>query len=90
MKGLKIHLLMEERLCKMKDINLLIESFNNEIKNIITKSKLPIGMIYYILKQNYNNIQKQYYGYLNTLLLKEPEQTEELIKEEIKSQGQEN
>lgn len=51
------------------NINLKIQDFRNNFNNLIKSSQLPIGVIYYVLKNSLSQIQQQYYATLNNLLL---------------------
>lgn len=48
------------------EINFLIQKTYDIIISVIEKSQLPIGIVYYILKDILNNIEKQYYAFLNS------------------------
>lgn len=53
------------------EINFLIQKTYDIIISVIEKSQLPIGIIYYILKDILNNIEKQYYAFLNSQSLEQ-------------------
>lgn len=55
----------------MDNINLKIVNFSNKLKYLIGTSQLPIGIVYYILKDTFNELQKQYYATLNSISLQE-------------------
>ena len=59
-----------------KNINIVISQFDANIKSIIQSSNLPIGVVYYILKNLTQDIEMQYYATLNSIL---SQQTEEEI-----------
>ena len=57
-----------------KNINIVISQFDENIKYLIQSSGLPVGVVYYILKNLMQQIEIQYYATLNSL-----QQTEEKI-----------
>ena len=59
-----------------KNINIVISQFDENIKSLIQSSNLPIGVVYYILKNLTQDIEMQYYATLNSIL---SQQTEEEI-----------
>ena len=68
------------------DINRQIDNFSQELTQIITQSQLPLGTIYYIIKDIYRDLELNYYNYLNNLTFQEVEeqnnQQEEIQEEE--------
>jgi len=58
----------------MENINLKIEQFNLNIKNVIQSSDLPIGIIHYVFKNLQDEIEKTYIGTLNQLMMEEQNQ----------------
>ena len=61
-----------------KNINIVISQFDENIKSLIQSSNLPIGVVYYILKNLTQDIEMQYYATLNSILTQQTE--EEIIK----------
>lgn len=59
-----------------KNINIVISQFDENIKSLIQSSNLPVGVVYYILKNLTQDIEMQYYATLNSILT---QQTEEEI-----------
>ncbi len=59
-----------------KNINIVISQFDANIKSLIQSSNLPVGVVYYILKNLTQDIEMQYYATLNSILA---QQTEEKI-----------
>ena len=59
-----------------KNINVVISQFDENIKSLIQSSNLPVGVVYYILKNLTQQIEMQYYATLNSILT---QQTEEKI-----------
>lgn len=59
-----------------KNINIVISQFDESIKSLIQSSNLPVGVVYYILKNLTQQIEMQYYATLNSILT---QQTEEEI-----------
>ena len=59
-----------------KNINIVISQFDENIKSLSQSSNLPIGVVYYILKNLTQDIEMQYYATLNSIL---SQQTEEEI-----------
>ena len=66
-----------------KNINIVISQFDESIKSLIQSSNLPIGVVYYILKNLTQQIEMQYYATLNSILT---QQTEEKIIETSEEQ----
>ena len=66
-----------------KNINIVISQFDENIKSFIQSSNLPIGVVYYILKNLTQQIEMQYYATLNSILT---QQTEEKIIETSEEQ----
>lgn len=57
-----------------KNINIVISQFDANIKSLIQSSNLPIGVVYYILKNLTQDIEMQYYATLNSILVQHPEE----------------
>lgn len=66
-----------------KNINIVISQFDANIKSLIQSSNLPVGVVYYILKNLTQDIEMQYYATLNSILT---QQTEEEIIETSEEQ----
>lgn len=66
-----------------KNINIVISEFDANIKSLIQSSNLPVGVVYYILKNLTQDIEMQYYATLNSILT---QQTEEKIIETSEEQ----
>ena len=77
-----------ENILNMKNINLSIEELNLNIKKIIEEANLPIGVVYYIFKNIFNEIEKMYYANLNSVILKQQQQQNKEVSNS--SQGQAN
>lgn len=72
------------------NFNLKCDSFKSDLLEIINESKLPICVIYYILQNIYNQIQRNYYGTINQLQLEEQHKiTEGDISSEEEKQNEE-
>ncbi len=71
----------------MENINLKSEAFRQAIYDLINKSNLPVSNIYFILTLLQKQIELQYYGSLNELLLKEG-QINQQTGEEFQSQNE--
>lgn len=48
-----------------ESLNLKIANFNQQINSLINSSDLDAGIIYYIIKNVYNEVEKQYYKIIN-------------------------
>ncbi len=75
----------------MENINLKSEAFRQAIYDLINKSNLPVSNIYFILTLLQKQIELQYYGSLNELLLKEGQinqQTEEESQNQNETKGE--
>lgn len=70
------------------DFNLRCEDFKAEISKIITQSKLPIAVVYYILKDVYTQIQNTYFGTINSIRLQQQKESIENLKKEIEKTKQ--
>lgn len=56
-----------------KNINIVISQFDENIKSLIQSSNLPVGVVYYILKNLTQQIEMQYYATLNSILTQQTE-----------------
>lgn len=66
-----------------KNYNILIANFTEKLDAILQHSDLPVGVIYFILKDYINNIEQQYIGYVNSYMWNHPvEETVNLANEE--------
>lgn len=63
-------------------MNLKYEFFKQSIYQLIQKSNLEIGIIFYIFKDIYNDIEKLYYAQLNKESLAQAEEQKETTEEE--------
>lgn len=52
------------------DVNITIEEFKLSVINLLNESHMPIGMIYYIMKDVFGEITEEYQNYLNTAMKK--------------------
>ena len=68
------------------NFNLKCDDFKQEIIKKINNSQLPITIIYYIIKDLFNQIEKQYYGTINELKL----QNQKIETLEVKTEKVEN
>lgn len=59
------------------DINKKIDIFSQQIQEIVNKSELPIGIVFYIIKDLYREIEYTYISYLNNLAFQAEEETQE-------------
>ncbi len=50
-----------------QDINLVIENFKNSIISQINNSGLPAGVVYYVIKDVFQNTETSYYNYIGQL-----------------------
>lgn len=65
-----------------KNINIVISEFDANIKSLIQSSNLPIGVVYYILKNLTQDIEMQYYATLNSILSQQTEEETSSTSEE--------
>ena len=65
-----------------KNINIVISQFYANIKSLIQSSNLPVGVVYYILKNLTQEIEMQYYATLNSILAQSTEEKEIQTSEE--------
>ena len=54
-----------------EDFNYRCNQFKKNLENLINNSKLPIAVVYFIIKDIYNEIEKLNITYLNDIALKE-------------------
>ena len=74
-----------------KNYNILIANFTDKLDTVLQNSNLPVGMIYFILKDYVNNFEQQYIGYVNSYMWNHPiEETINLANEEPKEDNEEN
>lgn len=57
-----------------KNINIEILQFDETLKSLIQSSNLPVGVVYYILKNTTQQIEMQYYALINSLSLQQSEE----------------
>lgn len=55
----------------MQSINIKTENFKQNLYELINSSQLPIVNIYYVIQLIEKEIEKTYYGIINSELLKE-------------------
>ena len=55
----------------MQSINIKTENFKQNLYELINSSQLPIANIYYVIQLIEKEIEKTYYGIINSELLKE-------------------
>lgn len=70
--------------------NLRIETFRNNLLELINNSQLSLGTIYYILKDIYDEVEKLYYMDVNNQFLQEQakeEEKENVTEDDPSSQG---
>ena len=54
-----------------KDINLIIEDFKHSIVDTVNQSGLPIGIVYYVMKDIMNELVNNYETYIENANQKE-------------------
>ena len=59
------------------DINKKIDIFSQQMQEIVNESELPIGIVFYIIKDLYREIEHTYISYLNNLAFQTEEKTQE-------------
>lgn len=64
--------------------------FKETINKLIAESGLDIGAVYFIMKDTFNEIEKVYYSRLNSELLAEQKECEELEKQKQESAKEDN
>ena len=57
-----------------RKFNLQIQDTHNAVSNILSNSNLPIGIVYYIVKDIYNDLE---YLYQQQILIEQQDQQEE-------------
>lgn len=57
-----------------KNINIVMVNFDENLKSLIQSSNLPVGVVYYILKNTTQQIEMQYYALINSLSLQQSEE----------------
>ena len=62
-----------------EDFNYKCNQFKKNLENLINNSKLPIAVVYFIIKDIYNEIEKLNIAYLNDIALKESKELEEKL-----------
>lgn len=77
---------------KNKTINLICEEFNQNLKILINNSNLPISVVYYIMKMTTEELEKTYYGVLNSeanMMIEKEEKVKEDSEQESKKKEEE-
>lgn len=52
------------------DINISIEEFKLNIIKLLNNSNMPIGIMYYVMKDVFGELTEEYQNYLNTVTKK--------------------
>lgn len=73
-----------------EDFNYKCNHLKSDIENLMTDSKLPIAVIYFIIKDIYNDIEKFNISYLNSLSLNESEKLQQKLDHNIETDIQNN
>lgn len=74
-----------------KNYNILIANFTEKLDAVLQHSNLPVGIIYFILKDYVNNFEQQYIGYVNSYMWNHPiEETVHLANEEQEEENENN
>ena len=73
-----------------EDFNYKCNHLKSDIENLMTDSKLPIAVIYFIIKDIYNDIEKFNISYLNSLSLNESEKLQQKLDHNIGTDIQNN
>ena len=56
------------------DVNKQIDNLSQSLTQIISEANLPIGVVYYIVKDIYRDLEQAYGSYLNNLTFQEIEE----------------
>lgn len=68
-----------------KNYNIYIANFTEKLDAVLQHSNLPVGIVYFILKDYVNNLEQQYVGYVNSYMWNHPiEEIIDLANEEQK------
>lgn len=73
-----------------EDFNYKCNHLKSDIENLMTDSELPIAVIYFIIKDIYNDIEKFNISYLNSLSLNESEKLQQKLDHDIETDIQNN
>lgn len=64
------------------DINQKINILSQELQTNIENSQLPIGVVYYMIKDLYRDIEQTYFSYLNNLVFQSQKEDDTSIGQE--------
>lgn len=62
------------------------ESFKNNLINYINNSNLPPTIIYYIIKEIYQNTEESYFSLVNQIKMAKQQQQEQQLEDQGKTQ----
>ena len=62
------------------------ESFKNNLINYINNSNLPPTIIYYIVKEIYQNTEESYFTLVNQIKMEKQQQQEQQLEDQGKTQ----
>ena len=61
------------------EFNFQLESCKQDLINILNNSKMPIGALYYIIKDIYIELNNQYMTSINSYSIKNPKEAKDVI-----------
>ena len=70
----------------MSGLNTMIQELQSNLIKDINNSQLPVGIVFFVLKDIFNETERSYINALNTEKMAKPEE----VKEEEKEQNDEN
>lgn len=70
------------------EFNFKLAELKNNLYSLLENSSLPLGSLFYLIKDLYNNLQNQYIASVNSYNIEHPNEqniTDEMIQEEKKN-----
>lgn len=64
------------------NINILIANFEQGLNQLLVNSQLPVGVAYYILKNQADKLQNNYVGFINSYYAEQAELERQRVIEE--------
>ncbi len=61
------------------EINKQIDAIITQLRTTLSESQLPIGVVFLILQNLYNDVEKQYYAFLNSEALRQSEEMQQTL-----------
>lgn len=68
-----------------ENINILMANFEENLEQLLIESHLPVGIAYYLLKDQTERLHQNYIGFINSCRMKQSQEEEELQEQETEN-----